>query len=411
MSASADTNLVGPGGGLRLLRVIDAGASASVHLAEVVASPGRRVAAKRFATAALCGPGAGQLAFARVVGVAQREFSALAALEHAHVLRTLPPPLGLFMEDREGSPFHNDIFLVTELAEGGSAKARMEAAGAAGGGVDGGAVAAPTDAPEAQTEKPPTEPLSARLVAWTARDLVHALAYLHLRPGGDARQHGDVKPGNVLYSADGRALLADFSSSRLAVRIASDSSSCSPLTGATPAFAAPETLLDTDAASPAGDVWSLGATLLCLLTGHELAEAADVRRSLQSAAEPLWTLERHVARTLELPLMGGKRKALPHAGLSDAERARWEAAPEGLRAFVKRCLVVDADARPTAAELCSDDFIATVEAVYSPREATPAPVGAAAAELEGRDITPARAVALMREYPDDPDVVLAAARG
>ena len=334
----------------------------------------------------------------------------------------------------------------------------MEAAGAAGGGVDGGAVAAPTDAPEAQTEKPPTEPLSARLVAWTARDLVQALAYLHLRPGGDARQHGDVKPGNVLYSAHGRALLADFGSSRLAVRIASESSGRSALTGATPAFAAQEMLLDAEAASPAGDVWSLGATLLCLLTGHELAEAADVRRLLQIAAEPLWTLERHVARTLELPLMGGKRKALPHAGLSDAERARWEAAPEGLRAFIARCLVVDADARPTAAKLCGDDFIATVEAVFSPREATPAPVGAeaaavaeleghnvapvravapssavmlrenpggpdvalaaarapaaaaAVAELEGRDVTPARAVALLRDYPGDPDVALAAAQ-
>ena len=140
--------------------------------------------------------------------------------------------------------------------------------------------------------------------------------------------------------------------------------------------AAPEVIAEPLDASPAGDVWSLGATLLCMLTCHELAADKDVRSALRSAFEPLWTLERHAERKLQLL---GKVRAgvkavpipIPHAGLSDEEQKRWKAAPKGLRKFIARCLVVDPDLRPTALDLRLDPYIVEVEALLSPSEATP----------------------------------------
>jgi serine/threonine protein kinase len=105
-----------------------------------------------------------------------------------------------------------------------------------------------------------TGPLPVPAVRWLAAGCAEALQSIH-RAG---LLHRDVKPSNVLVAPDGPRVI-DFGVARAAERV-----QLTTTRGAagTPAYMAPEQARDATQASPASDVFSLGATLVFAATGH-----------------------------------------------------------------------------------------------------------------------------------------------
>ncbi|MDZ4820858.1 MAG: serine/threonine-protein kinase [Planctomycetota bacterium] len=96
---------------------------------------------------------------------------------------------------------------------------------------------------------------------WTVRQVAEALVALH----DIGCLHGDVKPANVLVSANGHATLLDLGFAR-EVQEAGGALD-RPLIG-TIEYLAPELLTSTLAAGPASDLYSLGAMFYEMLAGR-----------------------------------------------------------------------------------------------------------------------------------------------
>jgi transcriptional regulator with GAF, ATPase, and Fis domain/tetratricopeptide (TPR) repeat protein len=112
----------------------------------------------------------------------------------------------------------------------------------------------------------------ARLVA---RDVGAALAALH----ASGAAHGDVKPANIVVSAD-RARLVDFGLSGAAQQ--------AQPSGGTARYLAPEVFGDGDGDARARDLWALGATLLEVLVPEAAqARVADFEVSSASLLAPV----------------------------------------------------------------------------------------------------------------------------
>ena len=83
--------------------------------------------------------------------------------------------------------------------------------------------------------------------------------------------HRDVKPSNILVDAQGHAKLSDFGIARAA---ADATLTQTGMVTGSPAYLAPE-VASGQQATPASDVWSLGATLFHTLSGRPPYEVGD----------------------------------------------------------------------------------------------------------------------------------------
>jgi eukaryotic-like serine/threonine-protein kinase len=103
-------------------------------------------------------------------------------------------------------------------------------------------------------------PLSPRRTAEMGRQLLSALSVAHAA----GVMHRDVKPSNVLLGRDDRAVLTDFG---IATFQGDPKLTQTGMVMGSPGFTAPERIRGEDA-SPASDLWSLGATLYAAVEGH-----------------------------------------------------------------------------------------------------------------------------------------------
>ena len=152
-----------------------------------------------------------------------REAEAVASLRHPHIVQVYD------VGEVEGHPFYT-----MEFVPGGTLSQKVE-------GV-------PQDVRE-----------SADIIATLAR----TMHYAHQ----SGVVHRDLKPGNILVADQGLLKISDFG---LALRL--DGQSDLTMTGdrlGTPSYMAPEQVLGTrDSIGPAADIYSLGAMLYEMLTGH-----------------------------------------------------------------------------------------------------------------------------------------------
>ena len=103
-------------------------------------------------------------------------------------------------------------------------------------------------------------PLSPAQAAAMGMTLLEALGSAHAA----GVVHRDVKPGNILVTPEGRAVLTDFG---IATLHGDPRLTQAGMVMGTPGFCAPERIRG-EPASPASDLWSLGATLYAAVEGR-----------------------------------------------------------------------------------------------------------------------------------------------
>jgi serine/threonine-protein kinase PknK len=155
--------------------------------------------------------------------------------------------------------------------------------------------------------------------------------------------HRDVKPGNILLSDYGEPQLTDFG----IARIAGGFETATGVITASPAFTAPE-VLEGASPTPASDVYSLGATLFCALTGH----AAFERRSGEQV----------VAQFLRI-----SSQPIPDL--------RAQGLPADVAAIIERAMALDPADRPATAADFGDELRAVQRRNGVTVDEMPLPVG------------------------------------
>ncbi|KAG8091017.1 hypothetical protein GUJ93_ZPchr0011g28207 [Zizania palustris] len=165
------------------------------------------------------------------------------------------------------------------------------------------------------------------LRSYTAQ-ILSGLAYLH----GRNTVHRDIKGANILVDPNGDIKLADFG---MAKHI-SAYTSIKSFKGS-PYWMAPEVIMNSNGYSLSVDIWSLGCTILEMVT-----------------ARPPWSQYEGVAAIFKI----GNSKDIPDI----PDHLSFEA-----KNFLKLCLQRDPAARPTAAQLMEHPFVKDLDVNKSSR--------------------------------------------
>jgi serine/threonine protein kinase/membrane protein implicated in regulation of membrane protease activity len=159
----------------------------------------------------------------------QREARTIAALRHPNVVHVY-----------DFGPLGDTYYLAMEYVEGSDLAAEMRRRQEAG------------------------QPFSRDEILHLLSQVAEALDYAH----GQGVIHRDVKPGNVLLTAEGQPILTDFGLATLRRTRATLITTIGQNVLGTPEYTAPEQALDAQAANPQSDIYSLGCILYELVTGH-----------------------------------------------------------------------------------------------------------------------------------------------
>ncbi len=154
-------------------------------------------------------------------------------------------------------------------------------------------------------------------------DVCNAIDYAHSR----GVLHRDLKPGNIIVGKHGETLVVDWGLAKAKGKTdATDTSEERPLTPSsasgsaetlpgsalgTPAYMSPEQARgDLDQLGPRSDVYSLGATLYCLLTGKPPQEGDDLGAILRKVQRGEFTPPRHIDPSIDKALEAVCLKAM-----------------------------------------------------------------------------------------------------
>ena len=122
-------------------------------------------------------------------------------------------------------------------------------------------------------------PLDCHKAASHVRDVALAIHHAHQQNV----LHRDIKPGNILIDGDDRPYVTDFGMAKLLLQ---DTELTDGGTGlGTIAYVSPEQAEDASTADRRSDVYGLGATLYCLLTGRPPFQAASQHETLRQVRE------------------------------------------------------------------------------------------------------------------------------
>ena len=174
-------------------------------------------------------------------------------------------------------------------------------------------------------------------------DVCNAIDYAHSR----GVLHRDIKPGNIIVGKHGETLVVDWGLAKAQARTGAAelpeeqallprtaSGSAETLPGSamgTPAYMSPEQAHgDVARLGPRSDVYSLGATLYCVLTGSQPFEKAKLAAMLRAVQNGEFPPPRQISPTIDRPLEAVCLKAMalkpedryatPRALAEDVER-------------------------------------------------------------------------------------------
>ncbi len=156
-------------------------------------------------------------------------------------------------------------------------------------------------------------------------DVCNTIAYAHSR----GILHRDLKPSNIMLGTFGETLVVDWGLAKpigvageagkgadSPFRPASSSGSAETEPGAmmgTPQYMSPEQASGRlDQAGPASDLFSLGATLYCLLTGRPPFEGSTTNTVIDKVCRGDFPAPRTINRSVPAPLDAICRKAMAH---------------------------------------------------------------------------------------------------